>query len=59
MQRHTDSSTLFLFAAEFIISLAEANKRLDKFKKALEENGGDQFAVSPDFSVLKIKPPCQ
>lgn len=40
--------------AEFIISLAEANKRLDKFKKALEENGGDQFADSFVESLWRL-----
>lgn len=40
--------------AEFIISLAEKSKRLDKFKKELEENGGDQFAESFVESLWRL-----
>lgn len=40
--------------AEFIIALAEKSKRLDKFKKELEENGGDQFAVSCPMKSLLV-----
>lgn len=40
--------------AEFIISLAEKSKRFDKFKKELEENGGDQFAESFVESLWRL-----
>lgn len=40
--------------AEFIISLAERSKRLDKFKKELAENGGDQFADSFVESLWRL-----
>ncbi|XP_042229267.1 ATP-dependent RNA helicase DHX8-like isoform X1 [Homarus americanus] len=40
--------------AEFIISLAEKSKRLDKFKKELEDNGGDQFADSFVESLWRL-----
>ncbi|XP_069948968.1 ATP-dependent RNA helicase DHX8 isoform X2 [Cherax quadricarinatus] len=40
--------------AEFIISLAEKSKHLEKFKKELEENGGDQFADSFVESLWRL-----
>merc|ERR1711915_971346 len=40
--------------AEFIIALAEKSKHLEKFKKELEENGGDQFADSFVESLWRL-----
>ncbi|KAF2348160.1 Helicase-associated domain [Trinorchestia longiramus] len=40
--------------AEFIIALAEKSKKLDKFKKELAQNGGDQFADSFMESLWRL-----